>query len=350
MGTGVGEIAYMKLLIVTQAVDTEDPVLGFFVRWIAELAKRVEHVEVICLKEGGHHLPSNVRVHSLGKEHSRQSRFVYAWRFETLIWSLRREYGTVFVHMNPEYMLLGGLFWQLWGKRVSFWYNHPQDDVRLRLALPLANRVFYTSPYAASVRSKKAMQMSVGIDTALFRPEALPRKPLSIYLQGRIMPSKRVHILLEALRLLRAQGVAATLTIVGPEDPDYGEKLRTDFGGLVRAGVLIFLGPKKNEETPALYASHRVSVNLAAAGHFDKAAFEAMACETPVIVSSKAFGGLVPDEWIVPEEDHVALAGALKRLLELSNETYAALGGAERQSVVKNHSLDRLAEELVKAL
>jgi len=23
----------MKLLIVTQAVDTEDPVLGFFVRW-----------------------------------------------------------------------------------------------------------------------------------------------------------------------------------------------------------------------------------------------------------------------------------------------------------------------------
>ena len=39
-----------KLLIVTQAVDTEEPALGFFVRWIEELAKRVESVEVICLK------------------------------------------------------------------------------------------------------------------------------------------------------------------------------------------------------------------------------------------------------------------------------------------------------------
>lgn len=29
----------MKLLIVTQVVDTEDPALGFFVRWIEELAR-----------------------------------------------------------------------------------------------------------------------------------------------------------------------------------------------------------------------------------------------------------------------------------------------------------------------
>lgn len=36
----------MKLLIVTQAVDTEDPVLGFFVRWIEELGKHVESNQI----------------------------------------------------------------------------------------------------------------------------------------------------------------------------------------------------------------------------------------------------------------------------------------------------------------
>lgn len=59
----------MKLLIITQTVNTEDPVLGFFVRWIEEFAKHAETVEVICLKEGSHaFLPSNVRVYSLGKK------------------------------------------------------------------------------------------------------------------------------------------------------------------------------------------------------------------------------------------------------------------------------------------
>ena len=44
----------MKLLVVTQAMDEQDPVLGFFVRWVEELAKRAERIEVICLKEGKH--------------------------------------------------------------------------------------------------------------------------------------------------------------------------------------------------------------------------------------------------------------------------------------------------------
>jgi hypothetical protein len=48
----------MRLLIVTQAIDAEDPVLGFFVRWVEELAKKAEMVEVICLKEGNALLPS----------------------------------------------------------------------------------------------------------------------------------------------------------------------------------------------------------------------------------------------------------------------------------------------------
>ena len=71
----------MKLLITTQAVDTDDPVLGFFVRWIEEFAKHAERVEVVCLREGKHGLPPNVRVHSLGKKNGRVPRVCIAFRF-----------------------------------------------------------------------------------------------------------------------------------------------------------------------------------------------------------------------------------------------------------------------------
>ncbi len=40
-----------RILIVTQTVDTQDPVLGFFVRWIEEFAKHAEELTVICLEK-----------------------------------------------------------------------------------------------------------------------------------------------------------------------------------------------------------------------------------------------------------------------------------------------------------
>src|SRR3989344_3874479 len=120
----------MKLLICTQVMDVSDPILGFFCRWVEEFAKHCEKVTVICLREGEHDLPDNVRIYSLGKKgkdsnrsstmiyHS-ASRLRYALRFWLLLWKVRKEYDAVFVHMNPEYMVLGSAWWRLWGKKVG---------------------------------------------------------------------------------------------------------------------------------------------------------------------------------------------------------------------------------------
>lgn len=346
----------MKLLITTQAVDENDPVLGFMCRWLTEFATKFERIEVICLFEGVHHLPSNISVYSLGKERAGMiyhtsvfRRFQYAVRFKMLVWRLRRDYDAVFVHMNPEYVILGGIAWRVWGKRVGFWYNHPHAGIRLRVAVFLSHMIFYTSPYAATAGYKKARQMPVGINTEIFSPQSVSRNRLALYMQGRITPSKRVHILLEALHLLR-KDVLATLTVVGPEDPVYGKKLRVQFADLIASGAVTFAGSHPNEETPRLYSAHGVAINLAPAGHFDKSAFEAMSCETPVVVSSHAFSGIVPDEWIVPENDPTALASALLKMVELSENEYRALGEAERTAVIQEHSLPALTKALVQEL
>jgi glycosyltransferase involved in cell wall biosynthesis len=338
----------MRLLFITQIVDQNDPVLGFVHHWLEVFSTRFEHIHVICLKEGAHTLPKNVTVHSLGKEKG-GNRFLYAVRFIKLVYALNKEYDSVFVHMNPEYIALAGDLWRMSGKRIGLWYNHQVGSVWLRLAQPFVQTVFHTSPYAYPARYKNAKQMPAGIDTELFSPKQAIRKPHSIYFQGRIAPAKRVHVLLEAVRLLRAQGIPATASLVGPEDPSYGAMLRTDFKDLIEAGAVAFLGPKQNEETPVLYASHAVAINLTADGNFDKTVLEAAATETPVLIASRAFSGTVPDAWVLSDNSSQGLTEKLKELFALPKEPLGELAKGARKAVIEKHSLAVLASELARS-
>lgn len=333
----------MRLLITTQVVDANDPYLGFFEHWLGEFARRFESIEVICLSEGLHTLPTNVHVHSLGKEKG-GNRFLYALRFIILSWKLRHRYDAVFVHMNPEYVLLAGDIWKLMGKRIGLWYNHEIGSLALRLIAPFVDIIFHTSPYAYTARYAKARRMPAGIDTDLFAPHGAHERT-SLYFQARITPAKRQHIALAALRIVRTT-VAATLTLVGPEDSAYVKRLREDYADLIDAGAVRFLGPKRNDETPVLYAVQGVALNLTADGNFDKSVLEAMATETPVVVGSRAFSDLLAPEWIVSPEDSDALAAALLRLIQLPEAAYRALGAQARAKVAAHHSLSALADAL----
>src|SRR3989338_9595639 len=103
----------MQLLILTQKVDINDDILGFMHAWILKFAQACELVTVVCLEQGEHHLPANVKVLSLGKE-TGKSRLKYLFNFYRYIWRERKNYSAVFVHMNEIYVILGWLCWKLW--------------------------------------------------------------------------------------------------------------------------------------------------------------------------------------------------------------------------------------------
>lgn len=290
-----------KLLIVTQAVDRDDPVLGFFCRWVEEFAKHAERVEVICLREGKHELPENVRVHSLGKEKAevgRQKsvgrRFVYAWRFIRLAWKLRRDYDAVFVHMNQEYVLLAAWLWRVLKKRVYLWRNHYAGSWLTALAASWCGTVFYTSAHSYTARFKNASRMPVGVDTETFSPVG-PRERVahSILFLSRMAPSKRPGILLDALEILAKENVMFSVDFVGsplPQDAAWYEALKrhgAGFGGRVR-----FFPAVPNAVTPDLYRAHQVFVNASPSGMFDKTLFEAAACGCHVLAMSDDFAVL----------------------------------------------------------
>ena len=70
--------------------------------------------------------------------------------------------------MNKEYVVLGGLFWKLWGKKIFMWRNHPKGDLFTYIAVWFSNKVFCTSKSSFTARFKKTTLMPVGINTDIF--------------------------------------------------------------------------------------------------------------------------------------------------------------------------------------
>lgn len=348
----------MRLLFITQKIDKNDDVLGVYHHWIEELAKKIEKVNVICLSRGRVELPANVRVYSLGKESLKilnvwLRRAIYIFRFYRYIWNLRQEYDVVLAHMNPEYILIGGWLWKIFGKQIFLWYNHPLGSVGVRLAAKFCRKIFHTSPFAYAIRLSNAQIMPAGIDTEMFRRDpVIQRSRDSILYLGRISKVKNLDVLVAAAKILKEQGTNFNLKIVGspvrPEDIDYEGKIQTLAQDSREA--IEFSPAVPNQETAKIYNSYELVINLTDTGSLDKAMLEAMACESLVLVSNRALENVLPPEFIFKEKDSRDLADKIKFLLGLSSIEREEYGKRFRDYVVQNHDLKILINKLLEII
>lgn len=337
----------MKLLIVTQVVDTEDPVLGFFHRWIEELSRHAESINVICLKEGKHNLPDHVHIHSLGKE-SGKGRVTYIIRFLTYIFSFREKYNSVFVHMNQEYILLGGLIWKLLGKHIYLWRNHHSGSIVTDIAAAFCRKVFCTSKFSYTAKYDKTVYMPVGIDMDTFYPRtSIERQKNTLLFIARISPTKRLDIILEALLTLKEKGKNLHLDVYGEPREEHAQYLK-DLSAYALAHELDveFHGAVKHAQTPQLYTRSDICINMSTNGMYDKTIFEAMACGCLSVASNDNLIGLIDDVFIVRQEDSHDLAQKLAYLLDLSQERKDNYRRVLREIAMKHHSLKALGQNL----
>jgi glycosyltransferase involved in cell wall biosynthesis len=349
----------MKLLICTQVIDKNDPALGFFVSWVREFAKQFERITVVCLYRGKYELPDNVRVFSLGKEQDSQhihfdnriiKRFRYMLRFKRLVWRYRRDYDAVFVHMNAEYAVMGGLLWRLLRKRVALWYNHPARHWKVRFAAQLAHRLFYTSTQSFTAQYAHSRQMPVGIDVSVFsRQRGKERSVRSILSLGRISNHKRIHVLVDGLKLLRDRHISFNASIYGnaPEsERSYGEAMRTRAAALEGERLVHWYKAIPHEKTPELFNTYGIFVNLSVPGMFDKTILEAMACEMVVLTSNPVLKNRVPDACLFEDGNALDFANKAAILLDLPEGEREAIGKRLREYVEREHTLKTLARRL----
>lgn len=343
----------MRLLILTQKIDQSDDILGFFHGWVKELSQAYEKITVVCLQKGSVSLPSNVEVFSLGKE-ERQSSFFYVVNFYRLIWRERKNYDAVFVHMNQEYVLLGGLFWKLLGKKVFLWRNHPHGSFITRLAVLLADKCFCTSTYSYTARFKKTVIMPVGIDTDFFVPTGIQREPGSLLMLGRLSPIKGQDFFIKALAVLSEKRVNFSAYIVGSALPQHAnfEIAIKESAHLIdpQEKNIHFQTSVPNTATPLLYNQNEIFINVTPSGSYDKTIFEAMACESLVLVSNKNLRGHIDDIFVFEEGNEEDFEKKLVNLIRLSYDEKQSLGKMLRSYVIENHSLKKLCVNLRKEI
>ncbi len=363
----------MKLLVVTQAVDEDNSVLAFFHEWIKEFAKNCEQVTVICLQKGRYELPSNVKVVSLGKgrdflDHGKFpagnfpsprkfsgenflrmvskitsfAKLCYVINFYRFIFRERKNYDAVFVHMNPIYVVLGGILWKSWGKPVGMWYTHRNVDLKLKVAEKLSNAVFTASKESFSLPSKKVVIVGHGIDVARFanvkRAKELGIEPIRIISVGRITAIKNCDVLVEAARILKDKWqkqfeVFLIGAAVTTEDQSYEHKIKNLIDAYDLENIVKLTGNISAEEMPLHYSMADASVNLTPTGGVDKAVLESMAAGVPVFSSNKTFTdyfGSYAEDLIFQEKNAVDLADKIMKLF--SGNQLAELSESEKKT------------------
>jgi len=342
----------MRLLILTQVVDTADATLGFFHEWILAFAQKAERVTVVCLKKGDHAFPPNVSVHSLGKE-SGVSRIAYLLHFYSLVWKCRKDYDAVFVHMNPEYVVLGGLLWRMLGKRVGLWYTHASVTLWLRIATVLTHVVFTASPESFRLNTRKLLVTGHGIVPSTCRPRKSPTG-IALISVGRISPIKNHRLMFNILEALARRGIDASLELVGApgklSDVQYESALRRE--AQTRGLKVIWRGALAHSEVGAALCEADIFLNASGTGSLDKAVLEAMAVGLPVVTSNEGltstFVDLDPYAVVAPQV--ASFADRIVRLSSRSADEREAQGARYRAFVREHHGLSSLTERIVRIL
>lgn len=352
-------------------MNTKSSTLGFMVRWVTKLSEKYDSIIVICLYKGEFKLPENVKVISLGKEGFQKqfleknskfkkiiTRIKYIFRFYYIILKERNNYDKVFVHMNEEFIFLGGYIWRWMGKPVSLWSNHYMGNWMKDMAGYLCKNVFFTSRFSYTANKEKfpnGIQMPVGVDTeSLDVKETFERPENSILFLARLDPSKKPEIILKALKKLQEEGYQFTMDFVGGTSvdkwPTYEaevKKLKEDLG---LSDNVRFIGAVPSTETYKYYLSHQIYINVAKSGMLDKTIFKALAADLVTITTSvdynEMIGSVVHDEFKVEQDSVDSLVEKLRHVLNMDKEHKLHKVKQMQEVIISKHSLSTLVNRI----
>ncbi|MER3501592.1 MAG: hypothetical protein C4295_09015 [Candidatus Fervidibacterota bacterium] len=347
----------MRLLWFNLATDADDPILGFTTRWIEAMARRAEFIHVITMRAGRYELPENVRVYSVGKEkgYSEPRRAVEFYRH--LFRVLREDrIDACFSHMIPIFTVMAAPILKAKGIPIVTWYAHPSLTWTLKLAHHLSDRMVTSLETTYPYRKDKLVVIGQAIDTDLFASDGTPpEEPPIILCVGRLSPVKDHPTLLRAAALLRERwGKPFRVVILGgpagPKDEPYVRSLHRLVEELDLKDIISFHPPVPQKDLPGWYRRCTVYVNLTPTGSGDKVALEAMACGKPSIVANEGFRktlGRWTPHLLFHHGDPEELAHKLAILLTMDIHERAVMGEQLRKAVLKQHSLERLTDNLV---
>ena len=349
------ELLKPRVLVVMQAVDLDDRLVGYFVEWLAKASMTFASLHVLALRVGRFVLPPNVRVSELRPKGS-QSKLIATWRLFKISWQQRHRYDGVFLRGDAIYVVVAGWFWRLLGKKVVLWYAHYKPNNLLPIAERIATTVATSVPEAYPGRSGFAVKvLGQGIDESRFKIPSFPKKGqgmirgeerVRLLVLGRVQPIKGVKEIINEFISEGAYGAKSELTIVGPALDEAYEK---EIGALITARQDIrWIKGLPYDEIPALLAEQDILVN-AYPGSLDKVIVESMMSGMVPVVATRGLIHTVPQEWrwMVAETPDERIR-AIRKILSLAPEERARYAERVRELAIRDHSMSGQVTKLAK--
>jgi glycosyltransferase involved in cell wall biosynthesis len=124
----------------------------------------------------------------------------------------------------------------------------------------------------------------LGVDCETFQPKATKNTGPNLLYVGRIVEWKRIHLAIEAIKLLKENGFPnANLRIIGPvSSEDYYISLKNMISEAHLEKNVEFLGHKEHAELPLYFQEADLFTLPSDKETFGMVMIEAMACGTPV--------------------------------------------------------------------
>ncbi|OGM98172.1 MAG: hypothetical protein A2735_00490 [Candidatus Yanofskybacteria bacterium RIFCSPHIGHO2_01_FULL_41_21] len=342
-----------NILIITQKVDEQDDLLGFFVDWIGEFAKHFDRVFVITLAEGKYDLPNNVSVYSLGKERN-NSKIARFFNFYKYLFKLVPQSSSIFAHMSPVFVIASWPVTFIYRRKIILWYLHRSVTFRLKVAEKLCYKIVTASKESLKFTSDKIIETGHGININKFRTDRnWGNGQLKILSVGRISKIKNYETLIESARILKDKNIDFGLKIIGQPvmapDFEYFEHLKLLKEKLNLNDSVQFVGFMPHNKIPDYYKESDVVVGLTPKGGIDKAILEGMASGCITITSNNAckkYFGEYSDKLIFEYNNPENLAEKIKNLTLLSIKEKEEVSNFLFFSVTNHHDLAGLISKI----
>lgn len=212
-----------------------------------------------------------------------------------------------------------------WSRQQHAWKKRPYYALIERRYLARAAALHATSQSEAGHLRRLHLPAPIAVVPLGFDlpPATPPRRldgPLRLLFLSRLHPKKNLPTLFEAIRRLRQNGMALTLTIAGDGPDGYREHLQRLATAMDLQTSVFLTGWVDGEQKQELLAQSHLFVLPSLQENFGIAVLEALAAGLPVVLSSEvALANEVTQAQAgesVPPQDPAALAAAICRLAD----------------------------------
>jgi glycosyltransferase involved in cell wall biosynthesis len=172
-------------------------------------------------------------------------------------------------------------------------------------------------PYCLAVPAGNNFQ-DVQVEVDFIRQRTEQTGPLNILVVGNVIRRKGLHVLINALRLLRPEDYQVTVAGCLTMDSAYVKQLKQTLQGTPLEASVIFKGPVQGQALVDLYQTHQLMVLPSAYESYGIVYVEAQQFGVPVIGTSAGAAQEIirqgENGYLIPQEDHQVLATLLQTL------------------------------------